>query len=323
MLTDFFQAGCLMAYDEITSELLTRYDVYKEISNANQKLKQQTGDVQITIPAASYVSRVVVTWDLTANPLQFTVGSISDSGLSAVVDISPELTIGTTEAGEDIFTGKTSYQRVIWVNKYFDAETILYFSITGGFVNIDLACNTTNLSPVMSIVEDSATESYTLTIPANTYLYKIFPLIVLDEPVISIGTTDGGEEIVAETIISDVDLVIEDGMNYFDTETLLYVTLTGGSADIRYELGYNYIEHLVQYARPRNSLFVKLTIILAIRNILGSTAGENTILRSHFDWAEKTIDKIKSRQMSLTLEGAPSSITSRGSVVESSFKTIG
>jgi hypothetical protein len=311
---DTFDLGCSMAYDEIASELITRYDVQKELSNSSQILKSQTGNITITIPATGYVSRIILTWD---------TSTYTSLGVSTNGDISPLVSIGTTLNGTELFEDNIQYQKVVWLNRYYDTETTLYFLIEGGNVDIDLACNRTSLSPVTSVIEDTEDASFTLVIPANTYIYTIFGSILLDAPVVTVGTTLGGAEVCAQTTIAGAALVIKAGMNYFATETTLYFTVTGGTVSYRLDVGYNYVDHEVLYTQPRNSLFVKLVSIMAIRNILGSISGENKILLSHFDWLELKLQKIKEKQMSLTLSAAPSAISSRAGVISSSFRQIG
>jgi hypothetical protein len=104
---------------------------------------------------------------------------------------------------------------------------------------------------------------------------------------------------------------------------VIYITATGGTTDLRFDVGYNYVDATINNSKVRNGLFLKLITILALRNILGSVAGDNKILSGHFEWYDNTIKKIKQRHMSMTLENAPASIISRGFVVESSFKTKG
>jgi hypothetical protein len=68
---------------------------------------------------------------------------------------------------------------------------------------------------------------------------------------------------------------------------------------------------------------VKLLSIMALKNILGNISGDNKMLQGHFDWLTETILKIKQKQMSMTLEAAPSTISSRAGTISSSFKTLG
>jgi len=54
----FLQNGCNQAYADLKSRLCNRYDLNSVLSNANQVLKKQTGNVQVTISAGTYVSRI-------------------------------------------------------------------------------------------------------------------------------------------------------------------------------------------------------------------------------------------------------------------------
>jgi hypothetical protein len=311
---DVFQQGCSMAYDEINGELIARYDVQKELSNSNQKLKSQTGAIQVTIPAASFVGRVILNWDS---------GVFTPATTRVNTDISPLVSIGTTEGGDEYFSDNIQNQKVAWLNRYFDLETILYFTIEGGSVNIDISCNRLNLSPTFSVIEQTALANFTLNIPANTYITRIFGKIVLDTPSISVGTTLGGTQVCAATTVSNAEIAIKANMNYYASATTLYFTVALGTVDLRIDLGYNYVDHTVVLTQPRNNLFVKLTTILAIRNILGSIAGDNKILCSHFDWMKETLEKIKNRQMSITLDSAPITMAGRARTISSEFKTLG
>lgn len=73
----------------------------------------------------------------------------------------------------------------------------------------------------------------------------------------------------------------------------------------------------------KNSLLVKLTSILAIKNILGNNANISEFLNSLITWAEKEILSIQNRQTNINILVANEVINSGVEVVGNSFKTIG
>ena len=321
-----FQSGCNQAYDELKSELSTRYDIDKELSNANQKLIKQSGNFNVSISAGSYISRIVLTWN---DPFpSFNLGqaaSLSSPILINVQDDSPKVQIGTTASGSDILSSSNiQYQSVLWVNKYFSSDTILYFQTSGGYINVEIACNSGILDPAITVVDYlNQDQNFTINIPANTYIYQIFAGKLLSSPTIKIGTTLGGVDIVPLTTINNAALSIVTNKNYFAIAATLYVTIASGSTNLRFDIGYNFVAPTPILNPLRNSMCVKIVSILAIRNILGSISGENTMLKSFYDWADKTILEIKERQKSLTLSAAPTSLASRAYIIESSFKSLG
>lgn len=320
------QNGCNQAYEELISELSNRYDIGKELSNANQKLTKQSGSVQMNISAGSYISKIVLTWD---NPFRsFNLGqqaSLSSPIIIGVGDNSPQVQIGTTSTGSEILEQNfIQYQKILFVNKYFPLATTLYFTISGGDVNIELTCNSGVQGPDVTIVDYlNQSESFTINIPANTYIYQIFGDILLSTPSISIGTTLGGVDIVPLTVVNNDTLPIVVNKNYFNTATTIYLTITGGSTNLHFYYKYNFVAPAPILNPTRNSFCVKLASILAIRNILGSVSGENTMLKDHFSWADRSIVEIKERQKSLTLDSPPCNIASRAHLVSSNYKTLG
>lgn len=218
---ELFNQGCSMAYDEIQAELSSKYDITKELSNFNQYYKSATGLFTLVIPAKSYVSRIIATWD-TSNY----------TNVSPTLEyVSPYVKIGTSLGAENIFGDYTNYQKVKWINQYYDSQTTYYFNVSGENVNLDLAIN--NLS--------------------------------YDQPL----------------------------------ETNIYS------------------------GKPRNSFFVKIVTIMAIKNILGSMAGENKIIQGHCEWLDATIYKLKAKQMSMTLDATPVTIANRANTISSSFRQLG
>ena len=296
------QTGCTQAYAEMLGELSSVYDIQKELSNSNQRLEKQTGTVAVNIAAGSYISRI------TLKP-----------------QIISTVQIGTTLTGIDISEPVKMFfcgdDKVIWVNKNFSTATTIYFQIDGE-ISFDIICQGSVPSPPIQVKEfQSMAAAFTFDIPADTYIYQIFSDIVLSTPSISVGTTLGGVDIVPNTLISNATLPIV--TKYFATATTLYFTPTGGTANFRLDVGYNYNLPAPTLNPLREQLFAQITSIIAIRNILGSISGDNKLLLSHFEWAYDKIKKIKNRQMSLQLSSPPVPMESRGYMVSDSFKTIG
>lgn len=331
---ELLQSGCDMAYEEVKGELSTRYDINKELSNANQKLRNQTGNIQVSIAAGTFVSQIYMTWnnpfpvvldgDASFNAIQLVNGGFFPAIQGQIIDSSPIVKIGTTLNGDDIMSERHTTENglVFWVNKLFTNATTLHFTITSGNVDIDLqASANVEMLPTSIIALQNQTGDFTYTIPANTYVYQAFATLLLATPSIKIGTTLGGEDILPLTVVdpSTLDLV----QSYFDSDTILYFSVVDGSVNLRIDVGYNFIRPTSWTGTTRNNFLVKLLAMFAIRNILGSLAGENKMLLSHFQWADLMITKIKERQFNITLPQAPSPLRGKNEVVSSSFKTLG
>ena len=322
---ELLQTGCNQAYDEVKGELCNRYDVNKELSNANQFLKNKTGAITIQLAANTYVSRIFFNW----NPVFPVIQPISiDASFNAMlvdaIDVSPKVKVGTTAGAEDIVIEQhlTDLGFVVWLNRLFTTATTLYVTITGGNIDIELSAEI-GASPLpmsyLGLLDKSS--AFTLDIPANTFIYQIFTKILLATPSIRIGTTLNGEEILPETLVSNgiVTLLTQ----YFVAATTLYFTITGGSVDLRIDQGLNFVGPTPTATQIKNSFLIKILSIFAIRNILGSLASQDKMLISHFEWADLMIIKIKNRQVSLTLPTAPLPLRSKIEVVPSGFKTLG
>jgi len=331
---DLLKSGCDMAYDEVKGELCTRYDINKEISNANQIIKDKTGQHQVNIVAGTYISRIYFRWnspikveidgDVNNNVMQLISNGILSPIMGSIIDISPAVTVGTTLNGNDIMTIRNVSDNglVFWVNKIFATDTVLYFHIINGNVDIELSANSgVSMPPISVIGLQNKSDAFTISIPANSYIYQIFPNILLSTPSIKIGTTEGGEEVVAEVLVSNaiIPLLIQ----YFAIETILYVTISGGSVNMRIDIGYNFVAPTPSPKPLRNAYLVKLLSIFAIRNILGSLAGDNKQLIGLFDWADTNIIKIKKRDINLDLYQTPQPLRGNNEVVNSNFRTLG
>lgn len=70
-------------------------------------------------------------------------------------------------------------------------------------------------------------------VPANTYLQSVFISLVSGTPTIRIGTTPNGQEICPDVQPNTLQITAVD--QYFANQTTLYVTLSGGEVNIRYD----------------------------------------------------------------------------------------
>jgi hypothetical protein len=318
---DILQNGCNQAYADLKSRLCNRYDLNGVLSNANQILKKQTGNIQVTIPASTYVSRI----SFSSHIPPFESSPITGYPNSEYpnINIYPKVTIGTTAGGNDIFpetiVGK-SY--IFFINKYFSTSTVLYFSLSGSEITINLTANTgVYMPPMVPVALLNKTGSFTLDIPANTYIYQIFGSVLLATPSIQIGTTLGGDDICLNTLIDQNILNLT--QQYFATTSTLYFQVTGGSVNLRIDEGLNFTAPSPQPFINRDDFLVKVLSLLAIENILGNLAGDNKKMLYLFEKNEVNIHELEIEKRGLMLPAPPKSIDSIPYSVSSSFKTIG
>ncbi len=326
---NLLQNGVDQASDEVIGELCNRYDVNKELSNYNQLFLNKTGSVPIFIAAGSYVSRIVFNWNGVNNAGN--IQSVDNNALLAVsgilqnIELAPNIQIGTTPGGSDIISNRCVNKSglVVWINRLYPVTTTIYLTIANGNVDIEVSATTNVATPPQSVMSSiNQTGNFTISIPANTYIFDIFAQILLATPTIQIGATFGASDIVASTTVSNAMLTLLN--QYYDNDTVLYCLVTNGSVNLRLDVGLNFVAPVLPSTNvPRNSFLVKILSIFAIRNILGSLSGENKQLMAHYDWAVNMIEKIKERQVSLTLQTAPSALRGRNETIEDRFKTLG
>lgn len=294
------QTGCTQAYAEMLGELSSVYDVQKELSNSNQRIEKQTGLVAVNIAAGSYISRI----------------TLKPKSISSIK-------IGTTTTGSEIFelVDLLLEDKTIWINKSFSSATTLYFQITGT-ISFDIICQGGVPSPPILIKEyQNQSTAFTLFAPADTFIYQMLADIVLSTPSVSIGTSFGATDILPLTLVNGSPLNLI--QQYFAVDSILFVTVVGGSVNIRFDIGYNYTLPSPTLNTLREQLFAQITAVIAIRNILGSISGENTMLKSHFEWAYDKIKRIKQRQMGLQLSSPPTPMEARATMVYDSFRMKG
>ncbi len=315
------QTGVDMACDELRGALCNRYDIDSELYNANHILKNQNGKITISIAAGTYVSRIYFTW---IDQMQLILQDAYNTALQHPIDSSPYVTIGTTLDGEDIMPSQQIGEgTVFWINRIFSAATTLYLNITGGNVDIDLSANSGVVSPPITVVAlQNQTGAFTLALPANTYVYQIFAQILLSTPSIIVGTTVGGNDVVHTTIVNNAILTLL--KQYFSAATTLYFTVTGGSVNLRIDEGLNFVAPTPSVlTNKRDGYFIKVLTLLAIKNILGSLAGESKLLAAQIEWAELQVQLVLDRQRSFKIRTAPNPLKSGNELVNSSFKTLG
>lgn len=74
---------------------------------------------------------------------------------------------------------------------------------------------------------------------------------------------------------------------------------------------------------PRQQLVVKLTAILAVRDILGNMAGIGDVTKSNFEWADDIIARTQDGLFNLPLYAANCKIESNAFLVGQNFRTLG
>lgn len=93
-------------------------------------------------------------------------------------------------------------------------------------------------------------------------------------------------------------------------------------------IGYFYTKYDVQrefntISGPRQNVVVKLTAILAVRDVLGNMAGIGDVTKDNFAWADETIRMVQQGLFNLPLYGASCRIESNAFLVPQNFRTLG
>lgn len=78
-----------------------------------------------------------------------------------------------------------------------------------------------------------------------------------------------------------------------------------------------------QVSGGRDVLVVKITSIMAIRNILGNMAGVSELLIRNFEWADKTLMDLRNGFINLIMQSAAPASYSDSSLVPQNFQTLG
>lgn len=93
-------------------------------------------------------------------------------------------------------------------------------------------------------------------------------------------------------------------------------------------VGYFYTKYDVQrefnmISGPRQNLVVKLTAILAVRDILGNMAGIGEVTKDNFIWADDIIARTQNGTFNLPLYGVANCLDSGAFLVPQSFRWLG
>ena len=172
-----------------------------------------------------------------------------------------------------------------------------------------------------------------ISILANTYLSKIHiaPASQIDTSItstISIGTTSGGDDVLASQEIGDGITFVAN--KYFPTQSNIYINISGPAVDVKViatasSFPFSDVNPLDQLNQGmvKNDSLVEILSKLAIKKILGSSAATNKQMAEIFEENEDKIIKIETKQWSLDLPQAFSTIASLPRTINSSFKTIG
>lgn len=74
---------------------------------------------------------------------------------------------------------------------------------------------------------------------------------------------------------------------------------------------------------PRQNIVVKLTAILAVRDILGNMAGIGPVTEANFAWADDKIERTQNGTFNLPLYGVDCSVESNAFLVPQNFRKLG
>ena len=317
---NLFTDGVNQAYADLKSRLSSLYDLTYVLSNANQFLLNQTGSIQINIADGTYVDRIM----FNQNPLNVLTNSLPLSGFTdPIIDLSPQVQCGSTLGTSDLLPLTSIENGWLWfVNKYFATSTTLYFTLTGQGMNIKISASTgVVMPPVSSIAQMNQDGAFTYVMPANSYLYQVFAEILLSTPSVKIGTTAGGSDIYALTLINDSTLI--PSTQFFAVDTTLYFTVSNGSANFRLDIGFNFVAPQAPTFQYEDDFLKEILSKLAIEKILGSNAATNKQMMAIFDRNEAVIHNIETKNRVLTLPAAPLPLQSLPETIYSSFHTIG
>lgn len=93
-------------------------------------------------------------------------------------------------------------------------------------------------------------------------------------------------------------------------------------------IGYFYSKYDVQrefnmISGPRQQIVVKLTAILAVRDIMGNMAGIGDVTKGNFEWADDIIARTQDGLFNLPLYAATCVVKSNAFLVNQNFRTLG
>lgn len=79
----------------------------------------------------------------------------------------------------------------------------------------------------------------TTVIPANSYVFSLYAIGVVETPTVRIGTTPNGTDIMADTVLNNQPSPV-DLRELFTADTTFYITISDGTASFRFEIIYNF-----------------------------------------------------------------------------------
>lgn len=86
---------------------------------------------------------------------------------------------------------------------------------------------------------------------------------------------------------------------------------------------YDVLREFNQVSGTRQQIVVKLTAILAVRDILGNMAGIGEVTKDNYAWADDIIGRTQNGTFNLPLYGANCIIESSANLVRQNFGTLG
>lgn len=170
-----------------------------------------------------------------------------------------------------------------------------------------------------------------ITIAAGVYVSQIYFSkndIVYSDPVVSVGTSQGGNDLKSGAIITDAGFLWFFNKYYAD-QTVLYINIDGSPVDIEVvatkpaSQAYSTVADILKGNLIKDDLLIKILSILSIRNILGSAAATNKQLQGIFESNDFVIEQIMLKQITLNLPLVKGPALAVPFTVDSSFKTLG
>lgn len=86
---------------------------------------------------------------------------------------------------------------------------------------------------------------------------------------------------------------------------------------------YDVLREFNMISGPRQNLVVKLTAILAVRDILGNMAGISEVTKSNYMWADDIIERTQNGTFNLPLYGVAVNLESGAFLVRQNFGSLG
>jgi hypothetical protein len=106
--------------------------------------------------------------------------------------------------------------------------------------NVIAYCDTLNLSPLTLEQESNQDESFVKPFEGNSKLEGIDYRWIDGTPNVKVGTTEGGEEILSAMDVPENGSLLNLVVFPFDTDMDVYITITGGTVDVKFIYRLNY-----------------------------------------------------------------------------------